>query len=86
MTTYVATLNNLPLAKGDLPEIRNAIADLVTRRINEDPEGLATDAHMINIAFSMGAVLDTIVERGEWYTVFGAFSENPARIRIVAEG
>ena len=71
---------------GTFPEVRAAVADLVTRRLAVEPERVAAEAQTINAQFQTGgAVQKALDERAEWYTVFDAYGEEPLRIRITVE-
>lgn len=83
--TIKVTVNNKELAEGSLQEVRAAVAGLVTSRLSEDPERLANDAQTVNMAFNTGAVEESLEDRGQWFTAFDAYSENPAYIRITKE-
>ncbi|WP_158761725.1 hypothetical protein [Streptomyces sp. NRRL S-146] len=80
-------INGEPVETGSLPEIRAAVAELVTGWLADDPEGLAVDAQTCNMAFNTGAVQEALDLRGEWYTVVGMHSDHATmRVRIVKEG
>jgi hypothetical protein len=79
---YTLTVNNAMAMRGELREVRNAVAHLVTEWLASDPEGLALDAQTVNLAFNLGAVQQELEERGEWFTVFGAHSAHPMRIKV----
>jgi hypothetical protein len=71
---------------GTFPEVRAAVADLVTRRLAVEPERVAAEAQTINAQFQTGgAAQQALDERAEWFTVFDAYGEEPLRIRITAE-
>lgn len=80
--TYRVTVNGKELAEGSLQEVKAAVAGLVTSRLNEDPERLAADAQAALMAFNTGAVEEALKSKGQWFTAFDAYSENPAYIRI----
>lgn len=78
---YHLTVNSKTTPYGTLQELRAAVAELVTRRLQIDPN-VAPDAQQINAAFNSGAVDEAIDERGDWFTVFDAYGEEPLRIRV----
>jgi len=85
MSSYRVTVNAKELTEGTLPEAKAAVADLVTRRLAAAPERLAGEAQTINRAFSAGAVEADVEERGQWFTVFDAYGEDPLRIMLTKE-
>jgi hypothetical protein len=84
--SYKLTINAEQRVEGTLQEVRAAVAELVTKRLEEAPERAALDAQTVNMAFNSGAVEESLDLRGDWYTVFDAYGEEPLRIRITKEG
>lgn len=84
--TYDLTINaTTHVTGGTLQEVRAAVAQLVTDRLAQAPERVATDAQTINMAFNTGAVEEQLDTEGDWYTVLDAYGEEPLRIRITKE-
>lgn len=83
--TYRLTVNAQQRAEGTLRDVRTKVAELVTERLGEAPERVANDAQTVNMAFNSGAVEEALDLRGDWYTVFDAYGEEPLRIRITKE-
>jgi hypothetical protein len=84
--SYKLTINAEQRAEGTLQEVRAAVAELVTKRLEEAPERVALDAQTVNMAFNSGAIQEALDLRGDWYTVVDAFGEEPLRIRVTKEG
>jgi hypothetical protein len=84
--SYKLTINAEQRAEGTLQEVRAAVAELVTKRLEEAPERVALDAQTVNMAFNSGAIQEALDEGRDWYTVFDAYGEEPLRIRITKEG
>jgi hypothetical protein len=83
--SYRLTVNAQQRAEGTLRDVRAVVAELVTKRLEEAPERVAGDAQTVNMAFNSGALEESLDLRGDWYTVFDAFGEEPLRIRITKE-
>jgi len=84
--TYKVTVNAKELAEGPLQEVKAAVADLVTRRLGAEPERVGEEAVALNMAFNPGAEVDTaLADKGQWFTVFDAYGEDPLRIRVTRE-
>jgi hypothetical protein len=83
--SYRLTVNGKTDRHPTFPELRAAVADLVTRRLAVEPERVAGEAQSMNAMFTDGTVQQALDERAEWYTVFDAYGEEPLRIRITAE-
>lgn len=87
MPSYKLTVNSKVEAESpELRDVRAAVADLVTIRLAAAPERVAGDAQTLNMAFNTGAVEEALNERGDWFTVFDAYGEDPLRIRVTKEG
>jgi hypothetical protein len=82
---YKLTVNAKQVLEGTLQDVRTGVAELVTDRLAEAPERVATDAQTINMAFNTGAVEERLDIEGDWYTVLDAYGEEPLRIRITKE-
>jgi hypothetical protein len=83
---YQLAVNDSALVHGTLREVRAAVAELITSSLAEDPEALAGDAQMVNMAFTGGAVQAALDERGEWFTLFGVHGKHAAlRIKVTRE-
>jgi hypothetical protein len=82
---YTLTINAKQVLEGTLQDVRAGVAELVTDRLAEAPERVATDAQTINMAFNTGAVEEQLDTEGDWYTVLDAYGEKPLRIRITKE-
>lgn len=84
--TYKVTVNARELAEGTLQEARAAVADLVTRRLGAEPERVAEEALSLNMALTPGGAFESaMAEKGQWFTVFDAYGEDPLRIRVTKE-
>lgn len=83
---YRLTVNGAVRARGTLQEIQAAVATIVTNRLVLAPEQIAPEAQAIRGAFAEGDVKTALDERGEWFTILDAHSDNPLRIKIGREG
>lgn len=82
---YLLHLDNSVILQGPFVEIRARVAERVTELLATDPENLAMDAQMLNLAFTGGDVEKGVALHGEWSTLFGAASKTPVRIRVTRE-
>jgi hypothetical protein len=83
---YQLAVNDSAKAHGTLREVRAAVAELITSSLADDPDGVAADAQMVNMAFTGGAVQAALDERGEWFTLFGVHGKHAAlRIKVTRE-
>lgn len=70
---------------GTLQDVQAHVAELVTTLLASNPAGLAEEAQALNEAFTSGAVQRELDERAIWYTILGAHTTQPVRIRITDE-
>ena len=85
-SSYKLTVNAKEVTEGTLPEVKAAVADLVTRRVGAEPERVSQEAALLNMAFNQGGEVETLLkERGQWFTVFDAYGKEPLRIRVTKE-
>lgn len=82
---YRLTVNGVIRARGTLKEIEAAVATIVTNRLALAPEQIAPEAQAIRGAFQEGDVQAALNERGEWFTLLDAHSDNPLRMKIGPE-
>lgn len=80
---YVLYVDGKTYARGTVQEIHAAVAEFVTTLLAAHPVTLATDAQMLNLAFTGGDVENALIERGEWETLFGIETPQPVRLKVV---
>jgi hypothetical protein len=82
---YRLTVNGEMRMRGTLQEVQAAVADVVTTRLALAGVGLAPEAQAIRGAFAEGDVEQALAERGEWFTMLDALSDNAIRIKVTRE-
>lgn len=82
---YRLTVNGAIRMRGTLQEVQAAVADVVTTRLALAPEQIAPEAQAIRGAFAEGDVQRELDERGQWFTMLDALSDNPIRIKVTRE-
>jgi hypothetical protein len=82
---YRLTVNGVMKMRGTLQEVQAAVADVVTTRLALAPEQIAPEAQEIRGAFAEGDVERALNERGQWFTMLDALSDNPLRIKVTKE-
>jgi hypothetical protein len=82
---YRLTVNGEMRMRGTLQEVQAAVADVVTTRLALAGVELAPEVQAIRGAFAEGDVEQALAERGEWFTMLDAFSDNPIRIKVTRE-
>jgi hypothetical protein len=82
---YLLHIDSSVIEQGPFPEIRAKVAERVTEWLADDPVWLASDAQMLNLAFTAGDVVNGINAHGEWSTQFGMGTHHHHLIRVTRE-
>jgi hypothetical protein len=82
---YMLDIDSSVIEQGPFPEIRAKVAERVTEWLADDPVWLASDAQMMNLAFTGGDVVNGINAHGEWSTQFGMGTHHHHLIRVTRE-
>lgn len=82
---YRLTINGAMQMRGTLQEVQAAVAEIVTDRLALAGVQLAPEVQAIRGAFAEGDVEQALAERGQWFTMLDAMSDNPLRIKVTHE-